>query len=143
MEKDVVSITVDESVVRPIIEKRIQAAIVKELGETDSLIERMVALALSQKVNMDGNVGQYSSDNKYDFIEAICGKAVRKAAEEAMKEWASSNAEKVKQAVIKELAKPNRQRTMAKAFADAVEESVRCHWRMTCNVSFEPGAKDD
>lgn len=137
MENELVSINIDSEIVRPIIEKRIQAAIIKELGGSDSLIESMVSLALSKKVDRDGKMGKYSSDNKHDFIEAICGKSIRDAAIIAMKEWAENNAEKVKNAVLKELSKPNRQRTMANAFADAVQESVKCHWNLHCNISFE------
>jgi hypothetical protein len=136
MSNEIVSLNLDSNIVRPIIEKKIQAAIIKELGGSDELVEKMVALSLSKKVNEDGNVGRYSSDNKFDFIEAICGKAIRDAANAAMKEWSVKNAEKVKNAVIKELAKPNRQRQMAKAFADTVENSIKCHWRMKCNISF-------
>lgn len=137
--KEMVSLNIDEKAIFPIIEKQIQAAIVANLGNTTDLVERMVGLALHVKVGVNGNRAKYDSDNKYDFMEAIVGKTIRDAATGAMNDWLAQNSEKIRAAVLKELKKPSRQTTMAKAFADAVESAVRCDFRMSCNVDFKRG----
>jgi len=136
MKEEMVSLKIDPEIVRNSLDKRIQAAIVSQLGNTDELIGGIVSLALKRKVDRDGNLGRYDSDNKYDFLEAMASKSIRQAAEEALREWLDANKAKVKNAVLKELQKPSRQRSIAKSFADAVENSLECSWRMSCDIKF-------
>ena len=141
MGKDVVSLEVGSEIVRPIIEKRIAAAIAEELGGADIMIEKMVAAALSVKVNRDGLISKYSGDNKHDFVEAVTGRIVRGAAQEAMKQWATDNSQKIKDAIIKEMMKPTSCRKLAKAFAEAATDSIAISWKPTISVDFSPRPK--
>lgn len=136
MSTNMINLGINEDVVKPILDKHIQAAVLANIGNPEELIQKVVAVALSQKVNRDGNVSRYSGDNQYDYLEVLTGKAIRKAAEEALKEWLKENSQLVKEAVIKELNKPVRQNSIAKAFADAVEESLQCSWRFGCDIMF-------
>ncbi len=137
MESNMVTLKVDETMVSKILEKQIQAAIVAQLGNQDLLISKAVQVALSKKVSNDGTFSKYDSDNHYDFLEVLASKSIREAATEALKEWLTTNREKVKDAVLKELEKPNRQRSIAVAYADAIENSLKCNWNMTCNIQFK------
>ena len=137
MENNMVSLKVDESMVSKILEKQIQAAIVAQLGKQEDLIEQAVKVALSKKVNHEGNVDSYSSYNTHDFLEVLASKSIREAATEALREWLNENKVKVRNAVLKELATPSRQRSIATAYADAIESSLKCNWNMTCNISFK------
>ena len=141
MDDKLVSLEVDQDLVRGVLDKRIQAAIVSQLGNTDELIANAVKLALSKKVNCDGVASRYSSDNKHDFLEVMASKAIQEAAKEGLQEWLKGNKEKVRNAVLKEMKKPNRQRTLASAFANAVEESLECNWLMKCDIDFSRKAE--
>lgn len=136
MENNIVSLKVDETMVSKILEKQIQAAIVAQLGNEEELIEKAVKVALSKKVSIDGTVSRYDSDNTHDFLEVLASKSIREAATEALREWLKTNQEKVKEAVLIELNKPNRQRSIATAYADAIENSLKCNWNMACNIQF-------
>lgn len=141
MENNMVSLKVDEKMVSQILEKQIQAAIVAQLGSQEQLISKAVNVALSKKVSKDGTVSRYDSDNTHDFLEVLASKSIREAATEALKEWLATNREKVKDAVLKELEKPNRQRSIAVAYADAIENSLKCNWNMSCNIQFKEREK--
>lgn len=136
VEKDMVSLKVDENLVLPVIQKQIQAAIIENLGSGEEIIGRMVKVALSQKVNQRGVVSKYQSDNKHDYLEVVAGNAIREAATDALREWLDKNKAKIRKAVLTELKSPSRQKTMAKAFADAVEESITNRWLFKANISF-------
>ncbi len=136
-ENNMVSMKVDDDVVKAVIEKQIQAGIVMQLGNQEDLIAKAVTKALSVKSRSDGTFGRYESDNKFDFLEVLTTNAIRKAATEAMHEWVKVNSEKIKAAVLKELKKPTRQKSLAVAFANCVEDSLKCRWNMKCDVSFE------
>ena len=137
MENNTVSLNVDEQAIKPIVQKAIQSAIAVNLGKQEDLIEYMVALDLRQKVDRNGSIGKYSSDNKYDFLEAVTNRAIREAAKEAIAEWLSTRQEQVKQAMLKELNKPSRQKSIVKAFADAAERSFKCDWNFHCKIDFK------
>lgn len=128
---------VDQSVVTAVLEKQIQAAIVANLGAEKDLIAKAVTTALEKKVDENGNVSKYSSDNLYDYLEVVCGKAIRDTAKIAIKEWLEKNCEKIHKAVMAELNKPRRAQSIAKAFADSVAESVKCGWRVHTDIKFQ------
>jgi len=143
MDTEMVSLKVDEAMVSSILEKQIQAAIVQQLGNQDALIAQAVKVALSQKVNIDGKVdSSYSSYNKYDFLEVLAGKSIREAATSALHEWLEENSEKIRDAVFAELRTPSRQRSIAVAYADAIEQSLTCKWSMKCNIDFKRTEED-
>ena len=131
------SLEINEDMVRPILETQIQAAIVSQLGDQDKLIEAIVKKALSEKVDSDGKRDKYDSYNKHDYLEVLASKSIRTAAKDALAEWLETNSHKVKTAVLKELETPSRQRSIAVAYADAIETSLKCSWTMGCNISFE------
>ena len=128
---------IDETMVSSVLEKQIQAAIVQQLGNQDDLIAQAVKVALSQKVNQDGKRDQYDSYNKYDFLEVLAGKSIRKAATAALHNWLEENSGKVRDAVLEELKTPSRQRSIAVAYADAIEHSLTNSWDMRCNIEFK------
>ncbi len=136
-ESNMVSMKVDDSVVEAVVAKQIQAGIVMQLGNQEDLIAKAVTGALKVKVNSSGIVDKSGYYNDYDFLETLTTKAIHAAARDAFQTWLESNAEKVKAAVIKELKKPSRQRSIAVAFANAVEDSLKCDWRMNCDVTFD------
>ena len=133
-----VSLNVDSQLIKSVVEKKIATEIVDSLGNADELIEKMVAVALSVKVDRDGTRSKYSSDNKYDFIEAFTSQVIRNTAMETMKTWVKENSEKVKQAIIKEMMKPNTSRMIAKAFAESAVDSLEISWRPNITISFTP-----
>jgi len=136
MDEKLVSLNVDQSIIVPIVKKQIEAKIAETLITPENLVDNIVSLALKQKVNAKGEVGNYSSDNRYDFLEIITKNAIQKKAKETLREWLDLNSEKIKQAVLKELKTPSRQKTIARAYVNVIENSLKCKWNMSCNIIF-------
>jgi hypothetical protein len=132
-----VDIKVDQSIIQPIIEGQIQAAIVQNLGNTKELMEKLVSAVLSRKVDSSGNLSTSSYDAKYDLIDVLVRKGIQDAAKEAINEWIKDNLPKIKETILKEMKKPDRQKTIAFAFLEAVENGFRCNWNVGCNISFK------
>ena len=135
--KDLVSLNVSQELIKPVIEKQVQAAIMAQLGSAEDVIAKVVQLALHVKVNDEGNVSKDSYYNKYDFMEVLVGKKIREAATEAFQEWVKGNLDKVRAAVLKEMRKPSRQEALAAAFYDAIQDSISASWTMKCDVKFD------
>lgn len=134
---NMINLGISEDMVKPILEKQIQAAILANIGNPEELIRKTIAVALNQKVNREGKISQYSSENNYNYLEILVGQTIRDAAKESLKEWLAINSQMVKALVIQEMNKPERQNSLVGAFATAVEDSLRCSWRFNCDVSFK------
>lgn len=138
MESELVSLKVDPAMVSSVLEKQIQAAIVRQLGNQDELIAQAVSKALSVKVDQRGSAtSRYESDKKYDFLEVLTTNSIHEAAQVALREWLDKNSGKVREAVLAELDTPGRKESIAKAYADAIESSLKCSWDMKCNIEFK------
>ncbi|MDP4158192.1 MAG: hypothetical protein Q8911_00305 [Bacillota bacterium] len=134
---NMINLGISEDMVKPILEKQIQAAILANMGNPEELIRNVVSTALRQKVDKDGKVSSYSSDNRYDYLDVLVGKTIRKAAEDSLTEWLKENSQMVKALVIQEMNKPERQNSLVGAFAKSVEDSLKCSWRFNCDVRFD------
>lgn len=137
MSDEMVSLKVDQTMVESVLQKQIQAAIVSQLGNQEQLIGNLVNLAMTKKVDAKGNTDSRDYYNKYEFLEVLTTTSIQTAAKEALKEWLADNATLIKAAVLEELKKPDRQRSIATAYADAIEHSLKCSWGMSCNILFE------
>jgi|GEM_PF-4736430 len=135
--QNMINLGINEDMVKPILQKQIEAAVLARLGNTEELIRKTVSFALNEKVDKNGNVSTYRSDNSYDFLELLVGKAIREAAEESLRDWLKDNVQIVKAMVTKEMNNPERQGTLIKSFADTVEEALRYSWNFRCDVRFD------
>jgi hypothetical protein len=139
MKNEMVNLTIDESMVKSVLEKQIQSAILANLGSEEELLRKMISLAFKQKVNREGKVGSYSSENKYDFLEALSGKAIRDASEEAMKEFLTEKKDVLKKKLVSEMSKQKNQKAIVDAFLKSALDNFDCSWRFSCDVRLKQG----
>ena len=142
VDKDMVKLQVSDEIITPVIEKAIQAAIIKNLGDTDLLLESMVALALKQKVNEKGGISKYSSDNKYYFVDVHCQNTIREVAKKAFQEWLDLKRDKIKEILLKELKKPAFQAKIAKSLIGVLNNTLEYSWYVKHDVIFKIDGRD-
>lgn len=138
---ELINLGIDPELVKPVLEKQIQAAIMGSLGDINGLFDYAIKAALNQRVNEDGRVSNYSSENRYDFLEALSAKAVREAAKEAMKEYINENKAILKRKLKAEMKKKANQDKLVQAFVDAASESFNYSW--TFNAKVELAKKEE
>lgn len=134
-----VAITVDPAMVNGIIEKQIQAAIIANLDKTPDLIEKVVQVALRQKVDHNGNISNYCCDNKYDWIEVICQKSIRDVSISAAQQWVSDRVPEIAEEVRKQLNK--NKSAIVRAFADSVQKGLTTGLYVNCTLKLETASK--
>jgi len=138
MSKDTVNVEVSEGLVRPIIEAKIQAAIVESLGsDPTALIEAIVKQALNVKVDEKGNINSSSYSNRYTYLEAIVGKVIRDETKRALEELMELNRPKIKNEIKKQLARDNKASKLASAIIDGMTESLKCKYSNRIEVKFD------
>ena len=100
-----VNLSISQEVVRPIIESKVKAAIISELGKSNELIESVIEIAMNEKVDSEGKKSRYSSSGDKTFLEFICSRSVQTAAKEALDEYLKEHKEALKQGIKKVMAK--------------------------------------
>lgn len=121
-----INLTINEKVVTPIIQEQIRAAVVNQLGKTNELLETIVDAALNYKVNSDGKVSKYSSDNEHNWLEVICVKSIQSAAKEAIDEYLLNNKSKLKDSIKKVISKNSNKISIA--FVDVMIEQAKSEY---------------
>lgn len=127
---------VGEELVKPIIRDQVAAAIAAQLGDPAKLMQELVGKALNQKVNAHGKVGNYSSDNKYPFLEALAANAIRQAAREAFEEIVKQEQPRIRAAVESHLRKQPKK--TAAAIVSAFAEGAGCRYSTKVDFTFTP-----
>jgi len=119
-----VNLSISQEIVKPIIETQIKAAIASALGKKEEIIKSAIDAILNFKVDYQGHRSQYSSDNKYDFIEIHIQKAIEKALTEAIQEWVNTNQKRIKKEFFEILKTRKGSQALIKAFIDGIAGSL-------------------
>jgi len=131
------TLQVSQDLVKPVIEAKIQAAIVAELMRQDQggLMAAVVGNALTLKVNSEGKVDSYSGYNTGTYIEWLCREAVRKSARAAMETWLQKNGDTIQKHIEREFAKHSK--TLAASFVEGLLGSIKSQWQLKVDVAFQ------
>lgn len=98
-----VSLTISKEIVTPIVKAKIEEAIIAAMGGTENLIALAVNEVLNKKVNIDGGTSNYSSENKYTWLEVNVTKVIKDSVKESMKEMLEVRKEDIKKEMMKQL----------------------------------------
>ena len=129
------TLEIDKELVEPVVREQIRLAIVRELNNTDRLIEKVVAEALGQKVDYQGKVSRSSYDNKYSFLEWVAKDVIRSAAKQAVREYIESQSKQIQAEVERQL--KFKAKGFAKAIVEGVEGCLDAKWSFRVNVDFK------
>ena len=98
-----VSLTISKDIVQPIVDAKIKDAIISAMGGGELLIAKVVEQVFMQKVNLDGVVSNYSSENKNNWIDVVVTKTIKEATTKAVNEFIQTKQEDIKKEVIKQM----------------------------------------
>ncbi|QDU61272.1 hypothetical protein Pan216_21260 [Planctomycetes bacterium Pan216] len=117
-------VKIGDDVVKPIVEAKIQAAIIEVLGNEKGLIERVVGSIINRKVKER----EYSS-NTIPWIEHVCRDVIRDATEQAIQEWAKSNQGVLVEEFKRQFGQKKTHTAMVKAMLDGMIEASASRFR--------------
>ena len=135
MNESKVQVQITEDLVQPIIQAKIEAAIVSALADEKGLVEKTVAAALSQKVDSEGKVNSSDYQNKQTRVEYLSVQLVQQAAKDALARWVSENQKQIEKAMYEELSRKSQTSKLVKAILAGLVDSTKSQWRF--DVSFE------
>ena len=135
MNESKVQVQITKDLVQPIIQAKIEAAIVSALADEKGLVEKTVAAALSQKVDSEGKVNSSDYQNKQTRVEYLSVQLVQQAAKDALARWVSENQKQIEKAMYEELSRKSQTSKLVKAILAGLVDSTKSQWRF--DVSFE------
>lgn len=122
---DGVDIKIGDELIRPVIEAKIQAAIIEALSDEKGLIERVVTSALTEKVKTSDS---YSSE-RIPWIEKLCREIVQDSAKEAIRQWAESKKEAITAEFLRQLSTQRTSKAVVSSMIDGLVRASENHWR--------------
>jgi len=138
MSTDTVKVEVSDGLIRPIIESKIQAAIVAELGKDPAVvIDALVRQSLGVKTDERGKISRYESDNKYTYLSSVVSVIIREETKKALNELMEENRDKIKTAIKKQLAQSTKADKLAGAILEGMTESLKCKYSNKIDVTFQ------
>lgn len=136
MEAGNVNLTISKEIVNPIVEAKIRESLIAALGGQDELIKKVLDNIINQKVNGEGSVSSYSSDNKYTWLEITVSKQMREATKSALLEMLQERHEEIKVEIKKQLSSKKGIEKFASAMLDAQASKISEKYNTKIDISF-------
>lgn len=133
MSNEIATINIDKKMVEGLVERQMQAAIVRELnGTKDLLLERVVNDIIKTKVDSNGRVDERGYSDSQPLVAYLCKKKIAELAQESVAKFFQNEAPEIEKAVIKELTK--QKSAFAKAAVSAMIGAVKSDYRYKFNI---------
>lgn len=133
-----VSMSVDPEVVNAIIRKNIETSLLTAMGnekEKGAVLDAIVMSAMKTKVNSDGKISSYSSDNKYEYLEIKVQQILRGAVVSALDEYVAQKESALKKKVKKSI--EDNAGDIANSLVKSFAESAGTSWRFKVNLEVD------
>ena len=127
------TVNIPKDILEPIVRAQVAAGIAAAIGDPAKIIEGVVEHALAQKVDSDGRISKYSSDNKYNIVEIMAKKAIHETVQEAVEDWISEQRPAILEQVKKSLSR--KQTAFAKALVDGMVSAAKQNWNLKCEIT--------
>lgn len=137
METGNVSLTIGKDIVNPIVQAKINEAIISALGGGEAIIEKVVNEILNRKVDSKGNVSTYSSDNKFSWIDVAVTNQIKEAVIESMSEVMVSRKDEIRKAIVKQLSSQKGIMQFADALINESVKNFESKYSTSINIEFD------
>lgn len=142
MNKNLASFSLDQELLNPIIETHIKGAIANILGNPEQVMEKVITQIMTHKVNERGDISNYSSDNRYNYVDVVFRNVITKVAKEEIENWAKTNADTIRESIRKQLSTKKAQDSFAKSVVDGLVRCVGNNYRISADMKFESYGND-
>jgi hypothetical protein len=132
-----VNLTISQDIVNPIVQAKIKEAVIESLGGVDILIGKVVDNIIKQRVDKDGKVNSYSSENKFSWMDVVLTQQIEKAAKESIIEVISEQTQNIKDELIRQLKTKKGSNIVASALIDSMNGTFVNNWSSKLSIEFK------
>lgn len=132
-----IDMKVNQEYITSVVKQMVQAGIVQALDEKNALTSSIINEILNKKVDKDGNVSNYSSENKYTLLDSCINKMIREETKNVLNETADELRPKLRSAIKKAIFNEATFDKCAEVFVDCMLKNLDSNWHTTFNVEFK------
>lgn len=136
-ENNLMSLNLSADMIKPIIEKTIQANVLSALNGWEGVVTDMVNAVLTTKVDKNGDISDYSSENRYSWVEVNLNRRIKELVEDEVKKQIEKSADAIRDAVRKQITSRAGSNAIAKAVVDGLIGTFEKSWNSRINISFD------
>lgn len=135
-ENNLMSLNLSADMIKPIIEKTIQANVLSALNGWEGVVTDMVNTVLTTKVDSSGNISTYSCENKYTWLEVNLNRRIKELVEDEVKKQIEKSADAIRDTVRKQITSKAGSNAIAKAVVDGLIGTFEKSWTSSIDISF-------
>ena len=130
-------LNIDQDYLAEAVKQTVMMGISESLNGKNEIVSQIVKMVLSTKVDKNGKVSSYSSDNKYTLLEFHVRQAIEEVTREELQALVNERKPEITQAIRTELAKKVNYNKFVDSFFTGVESALSNTWVPKINVEFD------
>lgn len=131
-----IDLNIDNNYLNEAVKNIVMTGIAESLDK-DKIVSGLVNTVLETKVNEDGRISNYSSDNRYTLLELYVNKIIREVVKEELKKLVEEKRPQMQEIIRKELNKKAVLNKFVDAFLTKNIDNLDSDWRTTINIDYE------
>lgn len=131
-----IDLNVDNNYLNEAVKSIVMTGIAETLNK-DKIVNGLVKAVLETKVDKEGRISSYSSDNRYTLLEVYVNNIIREIVKEEMKKLVEEKRTKMQEIIRREL---NKRATLDKfvdAFISNNLDNLDSNWKTKISVEYE------
>lgn len=129
-------LNIDQDYLTEAVKQTVMIGISESLNGKNEIVSQLVKMVLSTKVDKDGKISSYSSDNKYTLLEFHVRRAIEEITREELQALVNERKPEITQAIRTELAKKVNYTKFVDSFFVGVESALKDTWVPKINIEF-------
>lgn len=130
------NLDIDDNYLAEAIKNTVMTGIVESLDK-DKVVSGLVNTVLETKVDKDGCISSYRSDNTYTLLEVYVNKMIRDVIKEEMKKLVEEKRPKMQEIIRKELNKKATLDKFVDVFISNNLDNLENNWRTKISVEYQ------
>lgn len=130
------NLDIDDNYLAEAIKNTVMTGIVESLDK-DKIVSGLVNTVLETKVDKDGCISRYSSDNTHTLLEVYVNKMIRDVIKEEMKKLVEEKRPKMQEIIRKELNKKATLDKFVDAFISNNLDNLDSNWKTKISVEYQ------
>lgn len=131
-----IDLNIDDNYLNEAVKSIVMTGIAETLDK-DKIVSGLVNTVLETKVDRDGRISSYSSDNRYTLLELYVNQMIREIVKEEMKKLIEEKRPKMQEIIRKELNKKATLDKFVDAFISDNLDNLDNDWRTKISVEYE------
>ena len=130
-------LSIDNDYLMQAVKDTVMMGISESLNGKNEIVSQLVNSVLSTKVDKEGKISGYSSENRYSLLEFYVRKLLKEITIEEIKKICEEKKPEIREIIRKELTKKASTQKFVDKFFDCMVENLDSSWKTQINIDFE------